>query len=67
MSEPRTYRHRVTGLIGEYSDITARGMGDVLEEVSPDAKPKVRLSEIVKDATDKPRVDTSTQKEKKDV
>ena len=58
MAENKTYRHRVTGLVGEYSDITARGMGDVLEEVRPDAKPKVRITELAKD---------STKKEKKDV
>lgn len=34
-----TYRHRVTGLPGEYGPGMARVFGDLLEKVSPDAKP----------------------------
>lgn len=46
MAERRTYRHKVTGLVSDLDPMTARGMGDVLEEVRPDAKPLVPLQEL---------------------
>lgn len=39
MAELQTYRHRVTGLLGEYGPGMAAVFGDVLEAVEPDAKP----------------------------
>lgn len=35
----QTYRHRETGLLGEYGPGMARVFGDLLEKVDPDAKP----------------------------
>ena len=47
MAELKTYRHRVTGRVGTYPPEVKRAMGDVLEEVKPGAKPKVKLTDLV--------------------
>lgn len=39
MADLQTYRHRVTGLLGEYGPGMARVFSDVLEKVEPDTKP----------------------------
>lgn len=60
MSEYKTYRHKVTGLVASMSELTASAMPDVLVEVTADAKPLVPLG--VRHAGSKPEI----KKEKKD-
>lgn len=39
MAEPKTYRHKHTGLVSKLSEGMAKVFAAVVDEVSPDAKP----------------------------
>lgn len=43
MVKKLTVRHKITGLVSEVDPMTARAFPHLLEEVKPDAKPKVPL------------------------
>lgn len=58
----RTYRHKVTGLVQELDPVTARGMGELVEEVRDDAKPLVPLATLQEPRAEK----AASKKEQKD-
>lgn len=62
MSEVKSYRHRVTGLVSELHPMAARAMGDLVEEVPTGSKPRVPLNDLVAKKTD--RVTTRAASEK---